>query len=95
MEYVTFNQIFSIWGFAPDPTGGLCDSMDPAGDRDRTHSFALFDTNSWLRLLSRYEEQHKQTIAGHIEWVWVTHETLAEYCADCKLRVISIMNTDE
>jgi len=31
MEFVTFNQIFSIfsrfWGFAPDPT-----SMDPAGD---------------------------------------------------------------
>ena len=53
MEFVTFNQIFSIFflfgGFAPDPIGGSVNSVNVESAGDGTHSFVLSETNSWLR----------------------------------------------
>jgi len=53
MEFVTFNQNFSIfsgfWGFASDPSRGFVLVWIPLVSGDGTHSFVPFGTNSWLR----------------------------------------------
>ena len=82
MEFVTFNQIFSIFfvflRICPRPNRGLCACMDSAGDG--THSFVPSETNSWLRPCHNEMSSASKISNQRIECAIATHRFVVDLC---------------